>query len=84
MNPSGSTPWHDLNILLTIIGAASRAFLAQLTPAGSNRFEGKTNAGQDVALSRWRMIRKSGNRFSGKVMLNQRDGIVIRSNLVGT
>jgi hypothetical protein len=26
--------------------------LAQLTPAGSNRFEGKTGAGQDVALSR--------------------------------
>jgi len=26
--------------------------LAQLTPAGSNRFEGKTSAGQDVALSR--------------------------------
>jgi hypothetical protein len=26
--------------------------LAQLTPAGADRFEGKTNAGQDVALSR--------------------------------
>ena len=26
--------------------------LAQLAPAGSNRFEGKTGAGQDVALSR--------------------------------
>jgi hypothetical protein len=26
--------------------------LAQLTPAGPNRFEGKTVAGQDVALSR--------------------------------
>jgi hypothetical protein len=26
--------------------------LAQLTAAGSNRFEGKTSAGQDVALSR--------------------------------
>jgi hypothetical protein len=26
--------------------------LAQLTPAGPNRFEGKTNAGQEVALSR--------------------------------
>jgi hypothetical protein len=26
--------------------------LAQLAPAGSNRFEGKTSAGQDVALSR--------------------------------
>jgi hypothetical protein len=26
--------------------------LAQLTPAGSNHFEGKTSAGQDVALSR--------------------------------
>jgi|ERR1700723_2016681 Protease inhibitor Inh len=26
--------------------------LAQLTPVGSNRFEGKTGAGQDVALSR--------------------------------
>jgi hypothetical protein len=26
--------------------------LAQLTPAGSNRFEEKTSAGQDVALSR--------------------------------
>jgi Protease inhibitor Inh len=26
--------------------------LSQLTPAGPNRFEGKTSAGQDVALSR--------------------------------
>ena len=26
--------------------------LAQLTPAGPNRFEGKTGSGQDVALSR--------------------------------
>jgi hypothetical protein len=26
--------------------------LAQLAPAGSNRFEGKTSAGQDVVLSR--------------------------------
>ena len=26
--------------------------LAQLSPAGPNRFEGKTGAGQDVALSR--------------------------------
>jgi hypothetical protein len=26
--------------------------LAQLVPAGPNRFEGKTNAGQDIALSR--------------------------------
>jgi protease inhibitor Inh len=26
--------------------------LGQLTPAGPNRFEGRTNAGQDVALSR--------------------------------
>ena len=26
--------------------------LAQLTPSGGNRFEGKTGAGQDVALSR--------------------------------
>ncbi|MGZ5872498.1 MAG: AprI/Inh family metalloprotease inhibitor [Bradyrhizobium sp.] len=26
--------------------------LAQLTPAGSNRFEGKTSSGQDVVLSR--------------------------------
>ncbi len=26
--------------------------LAQLAPAGPNRFEGKTNSGQDVALSR--------------------------------
>jgi hypothetical protein len=27
--------------------------LAQLTPAGSDCFEGKTSTGQDVALSRW-------------------------------
>ena len=26
--------------------------LAQMMPAGANRFEGKTGAGQDVALSR--------------------------------
>ena len=30
------------------------------------------------------MIRKSGNRFSEKIMLKQRDEIVIRFNLIGS
>jgi hypothetical protein len=32
--------------------ANSEQVLAQLAPAGPNRFEGKTNAGQDIVLSR--------------------------------
>jgi hypothetical protein len=30
------------------------------------------------------MIRKSGNRFSEKIMLEQRDEIMIRFNLIGS
>jgi len=30
------------------------------------------------------MIRKSGNRFSEKIMLKQRDEIMIRFNLIGS
>jgi hypothetical protein len=30
------------------------------------------------------MIRKSGNRFSEKIMLNQREEIMIRLNLIGS
>jgi hypothetical protein len=30
------------------------------------------------------MIRKSGNRFSEKVMLKQKDEIMIRFNLIGS
>ena len=30
------------------------------------------------------MIRKSGNRFSEKIMLNQKDGIMIRFCLIGS
>jgi hypothetical protein len=30
------------------------------------------------------MIRKSGNRFSDKIMLKQKDEIMIRFNLIGS
>jgi hypothetical protein len=30
------------------------------------------------------MIRKSGNRFSEKIMLKERDEIMIRFNLIGS
>jgi hypothetical protein len=30
------------------------------------------------------MIRKSGNRFSEKIMLKQRDEIIIRFDLIGS
>jgi hypothetical protein len=30
------------------------------------------------------MIRKSGNRFSEKIMLQQKDEIMIRFNLIGS
>jgi hypothetical protein len=30
------------------------------------------------------MIRKSGNRFSERIMLKQRDEIMIRFNLIGS
>jgi hypothetical protein len=30
------------------------------------------------------MIRKSGNRFSEKIMLKQRDEIMIRFNIIGS
>ena len=46
-----SRKWNYTEAGLTIRDHNAQA-LAQLTAAGSNRFEGKTSAGQDVALSR--------------------------------
>jgi hypothetical protein len=46
-----SRKWTYSEAGLTIRDHTSQA-LAQLTPAGPNRFEGKTGSGQDVALSR--------------------------------
>ena len=46
-----SRKWTYTEAGLTIRDHNAQA-LAQLTPAGSNRFEGKTGSGQDVALSR--------------------------------
>ncbi|MGO8914155.1 MAG: AprI/Inh family metalloprotease inhibitor [Bradyrhizobium sp.] len=46
-----SRKWNYTEAGLTIRDHNAQA-LAQLTPAGSNRFEGKTSSGQDVALSR--------------------------------
>jgi Protease inhibitor Inh len=46
-----SRKWTYSEAGLTIRDHNAQA-LAQLTPAGSNRFEGKTGSGQDVALSR--------------------------------
>jgi hypothetical protein len=46
-----SRKWTYTDAGLTIRDHNAQA-LAQLAPAGSNRFEGKTGSGQDVALSR--------------------------------
>jgi Protease inhibitor Inh len=46
-----SRKWNYTEAGLTVRDHTAQA-LAQLAPAGPNRFEGKTNAGQDVALSR--------------------------------
>jgi hypothetical protein len=46
-----SRKWNYTEAGLTLRDHTAQA-LAQLVPAGLNRFEGKTNAGQEVALSR--------------------------------
>jgi hypothetical protein len=46
-----SRKWTYTDAGLTLRDHTAQA-LAQLAPAGPNRFEGKTNAGQEVALSR--------------------------------
>jgi hypothetical protein len=46
-----SRKWSYTEAGLTLRDHNAQA-LAQLTPAGPNRFEGKTGSGQDVALSR--------------------------------
>ena len=46
-----SRKWNYTTTGLTIRDHNAQA-LAQLAPAGSDRFEGKTSAGQDVVLSR--------------------------------
>ena len=46
-----SRKWSYTDAGLTLRDHNAQA-LAQLSPAGPNRFEGKTGAGQDVALSR--------------------------------
>jgi hypothetical protein len=46
-----SRKWTYTEAGLTIRDHTAQT-LAQLAPAGPNRFEGKTGAGQDIALSR--------------------------------
>jgi Protease inhibitor Inh len=46
-----SRKWNYSEAGLTLRDHTAQT-LAQLVPAGPNRFEGKTNAGQEVALSR--------------------------------
>jgi hypothetical protein len=46
-----SRKWTYTEAGLTIRDHTAQT-LAQLAPAGPNRFEGKTNSGQDIALSR--------------------------------
>jgi hypothetical protein len=46
-----SRKWNYSEAGLTLRDHTAQA-LAQLVPAGPNRFEGKTNAGQELALSR--------------------------------
>jgi hypothetical protein len=57
--PAGGCPFNFFTSRKWTYGAAGLAIrdhnaqvLAQLAPAGPSRFEGKTGAGQDVALSR--------------------------------
>jgi protease inhibitor Inh len=57
--PAGGCPFNFFTSRKWTYGQAGLAIrdhhaqiLAQLTPAGSSHFEGKTSAGQDVALSR--------------------------------
>jgi hypothetical protein len=55
--------------------------------AGRGTFEGMASLQgkhQLNAAMPWSMIRKSGNRFSEKIMLKQRDEIMIRFNLIGS
>jgi hypothetical protein len=46
-----SRKWNYTEAGLTLRDHTAQA-LAQFSPAGPNRFEGKTGAGQDVVLSR--------------------------------
>jgi protease inhibitor Inh len=46
-----SRKWNYSDAGLTLRDHTAQT-LAQLVPAGPNRFEGKTNAGQEIALSR--------------------------------
>ena len=39
---------------------------------------------RSLELPSWSMIRKNGNRFSEKIMLKQRDEIMIRFNPIGS
>ena len=57
--PAGGCPFNFFTSRKWTYGEAGMTIrdhnaqlLAQLAPAGPNRFEGKTSAGQDVALSR--------------------------------
>jgi hypothetical protein len=57
--PAGGCPFNFFTSRKWTYSAAGLAIrdhnaqvLAQLAPAGPNRFEGKTGSGQDVALSR--------------------------------
>jgi hypothetical protein len=65
---------------------ASRAPLVTGSLGGSkaapprHKFSGKVNEEDEFEG----MIRKSGNRFSEKIMLKQKDEIMIRFNLIGS
>jgi len=57
--PAGGCPFNfftsrkwSYNTAGLVIRDHNAQVLAQLTPAGSSRFDGKTGSGQDIALSR--------------------------------
>jgi hypothetical protein len=54
--------------------------------AGSDRegVDGNPSLCRTCRYARWSMIRKSGNRFSEKIMLKQGDEIMMRFNLIAS
>ena len=57
--PAGGCPFNfftsrkwSYNTAGLVVRDHNEQVLAQLTPAGSSRFDGKTGSGQDIALSR--------------------------------
>jgi hypothetical protein len=87
LRPSVQLPARDLRngALIPIFSALARERRPNL--ARNRLFQAchalDMTASGGVLAAFWSMIRKSGNRFSGKIMLKQRDEIRIRFLLIG-